>query len=94
MTDLRRAADWLTSIVENLEERWDRWSLVRANLPSLRLLAAAARAALAEPDVCEWHRDEEGMWHTGCGHTHWHLSPTLPTGACPFECCGRKIQIT
>lgn len=49
--------------------------------------------ALADLDVCEWHRDEDGMWHTGCGHTHWHLSPALPTGVCPFECCGRKIEI-
>ncbi len=61
--------------------------------PKIKKLADQALALLREE--CEWKKDEEGMWETGCGRT-WEFIDDGPKENRVNYCfnCGKRIKET
>lgn len=54
----------------------------------------AAPPVTDTPQGCEWHTDDDGMWHTSCGRT-WEFINDGPAENRMHYCmgCGRKVDV-
>lgn len=75
--------------IDKVVEELERFPLGNLGCQELNEIIEIVKHGGVSDDVCEWHCDEYGRWHTKC-HTLADNDP-LEYTYCPY--CGKKIKV-
>lgn len=88
-----RVAATTLSAVEGCECAICTGELALEDIDHHRLVASEAQARAERERVCTWTEEEEGPWHTGCGHAFEFTNDgPVENGAKHCCYCGGKLQ--